>query len=252
MIRSYGSSDTGCLRTQNEDRILRNDALGLYVVADGMGGHNHGELAAQLAVEAIQAYVHASVNYQEITWPFGYDFQRSTNENRLSNAIRLASRRVFERARETPELDGMGTTVAAALVEDSVATVASIGDSRVYLYSNGRLEPLTQDDTWVGTMVRNGVMLESEVASHPMRNVLTQAAGVRPTIDLHLLERRLSPGDALLLSSDGLHGVVEDRRVAEILASGPKEEASVKGLIEAARQAGAPDNVSCILVRWSP
>ncbi len=240
------------MRAQNEDRILVNDGLGLYVVADGMGGHNHGELAAQLAVEAIEAYVRASVNYQEITWPFGYDFQRSTNENRLSNAIRLASRRVFDRAREAPELDGMGTTVAAALVDDSVATLASIGDSRIYLFSNGGLQPLTQDDTWVGSMVRNGFMPESEVTRHPMRNILTQAAGVRPHIDLQLRELRLSPGDALLLSTDGLHGVVAPARVAEILAAGGEEKDVVVKLIEAARLEGAPDNVSCVLVRWRP
>lgn len=225
------------------------DALGLYVVADGMGGHTHGELAAQLATEVIQAYIHASRNLQEITWPFGYDFERSANENRLSTAIRLASRRVFDRASQMRELDGMGTTVAAVLLESNRATVASVGDSRVYLFSGERLVTLTVDDTWVGVMVRQGTLLESEVAQHPMRNVLIQAAGVRDTVELQVLERWLAAGDQLLLSSDGLHGVVGDEWIRSVLLSGLDVEETVRRLVEGAQEQGAPDNVSCILIR---
>jgi len=250
VIRSYGWSDTGCVRPHNEDRILADDALGLYVVADGMGGHTHGEVAAQLATDGIQAYVQASRNSQEITWPFGYDFERSANENRLSTAIRLASRRVFERASQMPEMDGMGTTVAAVLLENGMATVASVGDSRVYLFSGERLETLTVDDTWVGAMVRQGSLRLSDVAQHPMRNVLTQAAGVRETVDVQVLERRLAGGDQLLLTSDGLHGVVGDHWIGSVLAAGLELEAAVERLVQGAQEQGAPDNVSCVLIRY--
>jgi protein phosphatase len=226
------------------------DNLGLYIVADGMGGHTHGELAAQLAIETIQAYIHSSRNLQEITWPFGYDFARSSNENRLSTAIQLASRRVFETASQMPELDGMGTTVVAVLLESNISTVASVGDSRVYLYSGGRLELLTLDDTWVGAMVRQGTLRAADVAQHPMRNVLTQAAGVRESINIQLLERRLSAGDTLLLSSDGLHGVLGDDWIRSVLIQKLDERATVEQLVEDAREQGAPDNVSCILVRY--
>jgi len=249
VIRSSGCSDIGCVRPHNEDRILADDALGLYVVADGMGGHTHGEIAAELAVEAIRYYILSSRNLQEITWPFGYDFERSANENRLSTALHLASRRVFERARQHPELDGMGTTIAAVLLENQVATVASVGDSRVYLFSDGALAPLTVDDTWVETMVRQGTLPASEVPKHPMRNILTQAAGVRESIDLQLLERRLSKGDQLLLSSDGLHGVIGDAEIRHVLAAGKDMEATAAGLVEEALCRGGPDNVSCVLVR---
>jgi len=248
-MRSYGWSDTGCVRPTNEDRILVDDGLGLYIVADGMGGHTHGEIAAQLAIETIQAYIQSSRNLQEITWPFGYDFKRSPNENRLSTAIRLASRRVFDRAAQVPELDGMGTTVAAVLLDSNIATIASVGDSRVYLYSGGRLEALTRDDTWVGAMVRQGTLRESDVPKHPMRNVLTQAAGVRQTIEVQILERRLSAGDEILLTSDGLHGVVGDDFLRSVLHDRPDPEAAVKRLVEHARDEGGPDNVSCILIR---
>lgn len=249
VICSYGCSDTGCVRPHNEDRILADDALGLYVVADGMGGHTHGEVAAQLAIEGIQAYIHASRNLQEITWPFGYAFERSANENRLSTAIQLASRRVFDRATQMPEMDGMGTTVAAVLLENGIATVASVGDSRVYLFSGDRLETLTVDDTWVGAMVRQGSLRLSDVAQHPMRNVLTQAAGVRETVDVQVLERRLAGGDQLLLTSDGLHGVVGDDWIGSVLAAGLELEAAAQRLVQAAREQGAPDNVSCVLIR---
>jgi PPM family protein phosphatase len=250
VIRSYGWSDTGCVRPHNEDRILADDTLGLYVVADGMGGHTHGEVAAQIATDGIQAYVQASKNLQEITWPFGYDFERSPNENRLSTAIQLASRRVFERAVQIPEMDGMGTTVAAVLLESGMATVASVGDSRVYLFSGDRLETLTVDDTWVGAMVRQGSLRESEIAQHPMRNVLTQAAGVRETVDVQVLERRLSAGDQLLLTSDGLHGVVGDDWIGSVLAAELELKAAVERLLRSAQEQGAPDNVSCVLIRY--
>lgn len=250
MIRSYGWSDTGCVRPHNEDRILADDALGLYVVADGMGGHTHGEVAAQLATDVIEAYIHASRNLQEITWPFGYNFERSPNENRLSTAIQLASRKVYERASQMPEMDGMGTTVAAVLLENGMATVASVGDSRVYLFSGDRLEALTVDDTWVGAMVRQGSLRQSDVAQHPMRNVLTQAAGVRESVDLQILERRLCGGDQVLVSSDGLHGVVGDDWIGSALAAGLELEEAVQRLIQGALDEGAPDNVSCVLIRY--
>ena len=248
MIRSYGWSDTGCVRQHNEDRILVDDTLSLYIVADGMGGHNHGEVAAEMAVKIIQRYIDTSRNLQEITWPFGYDFERSANENRLSTAIRLASRQVWEKGKQAPELDGMGTTVVALLLETNVATVASVGDSRVYLFSGGALEPLTIDDTWVEHMVRQGTLAASEVAQHPMRNVLTQAAGSRSSVEVQLVERRIAGGDRLLLSSDGLHGVVTEEEVRRILKGAGDTETAAKQLVEAALDLGGPDNVSCVVV----
>ncbi|HYM12748.1 MAG TPA: protein phosphatase 2C domain-containing protein [Bryobacterales bacterium] len=251
----FGLSDTGCARPQNEDRILIDDRLSLFAVADGMGGHSFGEVAAELALAMVRQYVESSHDRADVTWPFGYDFNLTRNENRLLTAMQLANHRVWKRSEETPEYAGMGTTVAAVLVDRNKAAIASVGDSRVYLFRAREMKLLTSDDTWVSAMVRQGTLDPREVAQHPMRNVLTQAAGARETIDVEVLERALHHGDVLLLSSDGLHGVVGEAALASILnnvASGQANlEQSAALLVQAARDLGAPDNVSCILLHYT-
>lgn len=169
------------MRPENEDRILVDDALSLFVVADGMGGRNYGEVAAQLALAAIRNHVDSSRDRPDVTWPFGYDFSLSVGQNRLTTAIRLANRQVWEHSEQARQYAGMGTTVAAVLISRDVGAIAGVGDSRVYLFRGGELVLLTVDDTWVGAMVRQGALDASQVSQHPTRNVLTQAAGARPS-----------------------------------------------------------------------
>lgn len=256
VISSCGLSDTGCVRDQNEDRILIDERLSLFAIADGMGGHSHGEVAAELALMTVRRYVDSSRNRTDVTWPFGYNFNLTVDENRLVTAVRLANRQVWKRSGETSEYAGMGTTVAAVLVTQNKAAIASVGDSRVYLFRAGVLRPLTSDDTWVGAMVRQGSLDPAEVTHHPMRNVLTQAAGAREEVDVQVFEQALLDGDVLLMSSDGLHGVVEELDIQRLLAASegttcgdPAQLAT--SLIQAALDRGAPDNVSCIILRYN-
>lgn len=255
MISYYGLSDTGSVRPENEDRILIDDGLALFALADGMGGHSFGEVAAEMALAAIRRYIEASREGLNVTWPFGYNAQLTLNGNRLATAIQLANRQVWQTSEDTPEYAGMGTTVAAVLASDDRATIASVGDSRVYLYRGGALEPLTTDDTWVVAMVREGSLDPSEAMQHPMRNVLTQAAGARQRIQVHVREHGFHDGDLLMLSSDGLHSVVDEASIGYILGgavNSPVELERTAGLlVEAARELGAPDNVSCILLHYS-
>jgi protein phosphatase len=251
VIQSYGLSDTGCIRTENEDRILLDDRLGLYILADGMGGHTHGEVAAELAVATIQYYIDSSLDRIDVTWPFGYNFTLSLNENRLGTAIQLGNRQVWKRSEQAPEFAGMGTTVVAALLDGGKAALASVGDSRIYLYRGGQLQQLTIDDTWVAAMIRQGTIGSQEALHHPMRNVLTQAAGSRESVEVHTLDHAFADQDLLLMSSDGLYGVVEEAAICSILAGAADLEKSAARLIQAARDAEAPDNVSCILIRYS-
>ncbi|MBI3667320.1 MAG: serine/threonine-protein phosphatase [Acidobacteria bacterium] len=216
-----------------------------------MGGHSHGEVAAELALTTIRYYIESSRDRVDVTWPFGYDFSISLDENRLSTAIQLANRQVWKRSEQSPEYAGMGTTVAAVLVREDKAAIGSVGDSRVYLSRNGELKQLTRDDTWVGAMIRQGTLNPEEALRHPMRNVLTQATGSRETIDVQTMEYPLCYQDLLLLSSDGLHGVVDEAAVRSIVAAGGALERMAARLVEAARGNGAPDNVSCILVRYA-
>src|SRR3954454_4406933 len=148
MIEAHGVTDIGCVRERNEDRILVDATLGLYIIADGMGGHSHGEMAAELAIATIRHYVESSSDRFDVTWPFGYNFELSVDANRLMNAVQLANRHVWRQAESAPEYSGMGTTVAVAIVTGNRITIGNVGDSRVYLWRDGSLRQLTVDDTW--------------------------------------------------------------------------------------------------------
>src|SRR5258708_21276106 len=217
-LESHGLSDPGCVRTENEDRILLEPSLGLYAVCDGMGGHQHGEVAAELAIAAMRYYVDVSRDRFDVTWPFGFNFNLSADANRLVTGVKLANREIWRRAEQKLECAGMGTTVAAVLLDGSQVVVANAGDSRVYRFRNGELELLTEDDTMVGSMTQKGLLSEDEARNHPMRNVLTQAAGSVESIEVHVREEALQSGDLLLISSDGLHGVIEPDVIRSLLA----------------------------------
>lgn len=250
-IEIFGKSDTGCVRTENEDRILVDASLGLLLVCDGMGGHQHGEVAAELATAAIRFYIEVSSDRFDVSWPFGYSFDLSVDANRLSTAIRLANRQVWRRAEQSLECAGMGTTVAAVLINENRAVAGSVGDSRIYLWRENEITQLTEDDTMIAGMVQKGILSAADAASHPMRNVLTQAAGSQENVEVHLREETLRSGDMLLLCSDGLHGMVDLATIRSILGGGDPAERAVDRLIAAAITAGAVDNVSAVLLRYS-
>ncbi|HTM50596.1 MAG TPA: protein phosphatase 2C domain-containing protein [Bryobacteraceae bacterium] len=251
MIDSYGLCDVGLVRKQNQDRILIDDSVGLFVVADGMGGHVHGEIAAQEALTAIQFYIDSSSDRFDVSWPFGYSFDLSIDANRIATGIQLANRRVRLQAQQNPDTAGMGTTVAAVLVNDSHAVVANVGDSRIYLFRGGELQQLSIDDTWIESMTTQGLMNSTEAQNHPMRNVLTQAAGSKDMVEVHVHERRLESKDTFLLSSDGLHGVIGNEGILSILRQGLDLQRCAERLVEAAKANGAPDNVSVVLLSYN-
>jgi serine/threonine protein phosphatase PrpC len=247
----HGVCDLGSVRTQNEDRVLLDESLGLFAVCDGMGGHQHGEVAAELAIAAMRYYIEASRDRLDVTWPFGYDFRLSVDANRLVTSFRLANRQVWRRAEETLEYAGMGTTVAAVLLNGSSLVAANIGDSRIYRLRAGELTQLSVDDTIINTMSQRGLLNPSDAPQHPLRNILTQAAGSQESIEVHVREEAQKEGDVILLSSDGLHGVVGDAAIRSVLNSGASTQQCARDLLEAARSGGAPDNVSVVVLRYS-
>jgi protein phosphatase len=251
MLTFHAETDTGCVRQDNEDRFLLDGDLGFFAVADGMGGHRHGELAAELALATMRYYVESSCTRTDVTWPFGYNISQSLDANRLTTAIRLANRQVWKRAEEGPEFAGMGTTVAAALIDGTQAAIANVGDSRVYLFRAGCLRQLTCDDTWLSAVIQQERLDSAALANHPMRNVLTQAAGSQYEVEVHTTDVQLEDGDVLLLSTDGLHGLVRDDGMRSILGMGPEVKEVAATLVSAARSAGAPDNATCVLVRYA-
>jgi PPM family protein phosphatase len=250
VLQYQGASDSGRVRTNNEDRILLEPELGLFMVADGMGGHRHGQMAAELACAALRHYLESSRSPGDVTWPYGYNWKLGLDENRLITGILLANHHVWKRSEEDPGYAGMGSTVVAALVQDNRAAVANVGDSRAYLFRDGKLSQLTVDDTWLNAVLEEGMLDQKALQKHPMRNVLTQAAGTQRNLDVHTCELELTDGDVMLLCSDGLHGVVAEETITAVLATTQPLERQVTQLKEAALAAGGPDNISCVLLSY--
>jgi len=249
VLTSHGLTDPGCVRSENQDRILLDDALGLYVVCDGMGGRRRGELAAELATNAIHQYVELSRDPKEVTWPYGYNLRMTFAANRVLTAAKLANRQVWRRSEEALEYLGMGTTITALLFDPGIAAIANIGDSRVYLWRAGNLEQLSADDTVGGSPPPTGEFSLALTRQPMLRGVLTRAAGSQENAEVHLKECPLQDDDVLLLCSDGLHGVVSEDRIAAVLSDEAVSSAA-STLISDAREAGAPDNVSAVVVQY--
>lgn len=243
MIQSHGVTDTGCVRTKNEDRIFLDESLGVFIISDGMGGHTHGEMAAELAISTMEHYLESSQDRLEVTWPFGYNFDLSVDANRVSTAIQLANRQVWKQAEQAPEYAGMGTTIAAVIVSGSKITVGNVGDSRVYLWQSGALRQLTFDDTWVNAISgRGGPQIDVP------RNLLTQAAGTKDMVDVHTSEAEIGDGDVVMICSDGLYSLVSDAEIAASLGANKSLSATASDLLRTAKSAGGEDNISIILV----
>ncbi len=199
------TTDKGLRRTSNEDSHCERSDIGLFIVADGMGGHVAGEVASREAVDAIQAFINDTASADKNrTWPFPFEPSISLEANRLKAAFRLANRRIATAIADSSDLRGMATTASALLAGSATACVAHVGDSRVYRLRSGQLDQLTHDHSWVEEQVRAGTMSASAARQHPWRNVVTRAlsGGEDPEVDVTEVEP--APGDRYLLCSDGL------------------------------------------------
>lgn len=251
MIKASGLTDVGPVRKNNEDSFASDETLRLFVVADGMGGHSAGEIASNLAVETIVNFVRRSEEDADFSWPYGVDSTLSFCGNRLRTAIHLANRRVFRAAEKHDEYTGMGTTIVGALISGSRLSVGHAGDSRLYLFADGKLTRLTTDDTWAATVLGgNSEPDPSRRSAHPMRHVLTNVLGAQDHIDVHMSEYDLQGGEMILLCSDGLHNVVDDNMLCEVLTREAAPANIVPQLIQMALAGGGRDNVTAVLARY--
>ena len=241
----------GPVRTNNEDLTLWDAGLATLAIADGMGGHNAGEVASRLAVDSARAFLQTTAVEDTLDWPFGYEATASLARNRLRTAFMLANREVFRTSQERPECAGMGTTVAAILLSEGNVVIGNVGDSRVYLLRCNELKQISFDDTFVNTVARQAGANAEEMANHPMRNVLTQAAGSQDTLDVHIVEQPIESGDLYLICSDGLHGVIGNASIRSILGAGEYLERAAVRMRDAARAQGGPDNISVILMSYN-
>jgi protein phosphatase len=253
MLTAHGVTHPGRVRSSNEDAWLSLLDLGLFVVADGMGGQNAGEIASALAVDTIRSFVERTRDGDDVTWPFGVDRQLSPAGNRVLTALKLANRRVFESG-EDIERRGMGTTVVTALIEGQRLIYAGVGDSRIYSCRGGELSQLTADDSWISELLANQPAVDpAALRHHPMRSVLTNVVGPRETLEFAVRERDLDEdGEVLLLCSDGLHGAIGDAAIRTILAGGGEAAAMAEQLVAAAMAGPASDNITALVVRYAP
>ena len=234
MTEAFGLSDTGCVRANNEDYYRIEPDLGLYLLADGMGGAKAGERASELAVETIAGI-------------FSGTSQRDSQA--LLRAVESANNSVLELARNDPKLEGMGTTLVSVLDLGEELVIASVGDSRLYVLDSESFRAVTEDQSWVNEVGRPLGLDEASLRAHPLRNVLTMAIGAGAQIVVNRYSVPWKPGSLALLSSDGLHGVVARDELERILRAQEPLETKCRRFIDAARAAGAPDNVTAVLLR---
>lgn len=248
MLRAHGISEKGRVRPTNEDCFAVSEARRLCVVADGMGGHNAGEVAARLAVDAVVELVSRGA----ADWPFGRDPSLSDAGNLLRSAICHANACVLEASVTSDAYSGMGTTIVAAIVAAGRLSVAHVGDSRLYLFANGRLRQVTNDDSWMATVLAHDPAADPRVLQHhPMRNALTNVVGAGSRTTVHVVEEMLAGGELLLLTTDGVHGVMDDRRLEQLVREGDDLPQIAAGVLNAALARGSRDNCTVIAARYT-
>ena len=224
-------SDTGRQRRENEDSALARAPV--FVVADGMGGARAGEVASRIATDAFERGLPDS----------------GDPEQQLADRVREANRAIYDRAASEPALEGMGTTLTAAYLDDASVAIAHVGDSRAYLFRDGELRRLTQDHSLVDELVRHGKLTEEQAAEHPQRSIITRALGIERDVDVDTWSYPVRAGDVVLLCSDGLTSMISEERMTEILGESHSLERAANRLIEEANEAGGRDNVTVVLFR---
>jgi serine/threonine protein phosphatase PrpC len=225
-------TDTGRQRRENEDSAYVSAPM--FVVADGMGGAQAGEVASRIAIETFEQGLPES----------------GAPEARLAELVRSANQRIYDRSRTDRGRAGMGTTLTAAYLADGDLAIAHVGDSRAYLLRDGQLMRLTQDHSLVDELVRQGKLTEAQAAEHPQRSIITRALGPEPEVEVDTFSYAIRTGDILLLCSDGLTSMLAEDRVAEVVLSSPGLEEAADRLIDEANQAGGRDNITVVLCRF--
>ena len=234
LLTAAGISDRGRVRRVNEDAFVSRPEAGIFVVCDGMGGAAAGETASRLAADTASDVLVTS----------------GQQDGAMREAVRQANAAVYERARQDPQLEGMGTTLVALSLGETAVCIAHVGDSRCYRWRDGLLQRLTQDHSLVEEQVRIGRMTREQARRSPMQNVITRAVGTRSEVVADVQELPLQRGDIFLLASDGLTRELSDAALSAILAaSGDDLQAACERMVAAANDAGGRDNITCLLVR---
>lgn len=241
MIVYAAKTDIGKMRELNQDFFIASDARPhLFILCDGMGGHQSGDVASRTAAESVETYVRLQS---------ALDYDASKAEKVLSDAVSYANKIVYARAIQNDDFAGMGTTLDAVMVDFDAVYIAHVGDSRVYLLSDGLLSLLTKDHSLVGEMVDKGVITEEEARVHPKKNVITRAVGTNKSVESDYISVSLKKNDILLMCSDGLSNMLSNAEIQNILQKDASPEETVDLLIREANEKGGKDNITAIVIK---
>jgi serine/threonine protein phosphatase PrpC len=249
-VQVVGKSDIGCIRTNNEDNFGFDARFGIYVVCDGMGGQAAGEVASKLAVDTVLDYFREAARTGVYATHGRVFSDISSRGNHLASAVQLANGMIYEAAGRTRDHAGMGSTIAAVIVENNFYSVCHVGDSRVYLMRKGEIKQLTNDHSLVMEQVRRGLMTLEEAEKSEMQNIIIRALGSEPTVEPDLDDFVAQHGDTLLLASDGLTKLVRAADLLKIVQSAPSMDHAVDAMIQAAKNQGGDDNITVLLIRF--
>jgi protein phosphatase len=249
-IEVAGETNVGMKRTHNEDNFSILEDAGLYIVADGMGGHASGEVASKMAVDALKEFFQATASDPERTWPYKMDRSKGYEENRLITGIKLANLRIYESAQRDPRQRGMGTTIVTMFAVEDGVYVAHVGDSRGYRIRDGKIEQLTEDHSLLNDYIKMKRLTPEEIANFPHKNVIVRALGMKDTVKVDTRFEQPRAGDTYVLCSDGLSGPVTDPDMLDIVSNSTDLKTAASRLIQRANEHGGPDNITCVLARW--
>lgn len=249
-IEVAGETNVGMKRNHNEDNFSIIEESGLYVVADGMGGHASGEVASKMAVDSLREFFQSTSEDPERTWPYKMDRGKGYEENRLITGIKLANLRIFETAQRDARQRGMGTTLVALFAVEDGVYVAHVGDSRIYRVRSGKIEQLTEDHSLLNDYIKMKRLTPEEIANFPHKNVIVRALGMKDTVKVDTRFEKPMENDIYLLCSDGLSGPVTDEQILDICTTSADIKIAASKLIEKANENGGPDNITVVLARW--
>jgi serine/threonine protein phosphatase PrpC len=243
-----GKSDIGVVRSTNEDNFGYDTRHGIFVVCDGMGGQAAGERASKIAVDTVLSYFREGSGSERHVVGRAFDGV-SERANSLAHAIQMANQAIHDEATHNVAESGMGSTIVALLAKDHYFSIANVGDSRIYLLRDSKVQQLTQDHSLVMEQVRRGFITMEEAESSTLKNVIVRSLGIEESIEPDLEDHEFAPNDTLLLCSDGLSRFVSDETMLQVAASASDLDRGCEELIEAAKSGGSDDNITCVLIR---
>jgi protein phosphatase len=246
-VAARGITDVGKKRDHNEDAFLVDESLGLFIVADGMGGHAGGATASRLAVETIRDHVRAARSADPDLFGAGAGVEESRVPDVLRHAVEKACGVIYDTAQTAPDLSGMGTTVTAALVDGPSAFVAHVGDSRCYLLRGGNIYQVSEDHSLVNEQLKAGAISADEARTSRFKNIITRSVGFEQDVQVDLMGLEVEEGDRLVVCCDGLSNLVDDVEILELVEGTPLDEAPGR-LVALANERGGDDNITVIVV----